>query len=228
MKILIVDDHAVIYQGLKRILDDEFEGATFGEARHSQEALDLVSRERWDLVILDVDLPGRGGLDVLKQMRAEHPKLPVLMFSMHSEEQFAVRALKAGASGYVAKDSASERLVEAIRKVIRGGRYVSAALAERLAADLSRNVSPVSHEILSDREFEVMRMIAEGKTTTAIADLLSLSVKTVSRKTTTAIADLLSLSVKTVSTYRARILEKLQLETTSELIRYAIDHGLDR
>ena len=209
MKILIVDDHAVIYQGLKRILDDEFEGATFGEARHSQEALDLVSRERWDLVILDVDLPGRGGLDVLKQMRAEHPKLPVLMFSMHSEEQFAVRALKAGASGYVAKDSASERLVEAIRKVIRGGRYVSAALAEKLAADLSRDVSPVSHEILSDREFEVMRMIAEGKTTTAIADLLSLS-------------------VKTVSTYRARILEKLQLETTSELIRYAIDHGLDR
>jgi DNA-binding NarL/FixJ family response regulator len=209
MKILIVDDHAVIYQGLKRILDDEFEGATFGEARHSQEALDLVSRERWDLVILDVDLPGRGGLDVLKQMRAEHPKLPVLMFSMHSEEQFAVRALKAGASGYVAKDSASERLVEAIRKVIRGGRYVSAALAEKLAADLSRDVSPVSHEILSDREFEVMRMIAEGKTTTAIADLLSLS-------------------VKTVSTYRARILEKLQLETTSQLIRYVIDHGLDR
>ena len=209
MKILIVDDHAVIHQGLKRILDDEFQGATFGEARHSQEALDLVSRERWDLVILDVDLPGRGGLDVLKQVRAEHPKLPVLIFSMHSEEQFAVRALKAGASGYVAKDSASERLVEAIRKAIRGGRYVSAALAEKLAADLSRDVSPVSHEILSDREFEVMRMIAEGKTTTAIADLLSLS-------------------VKTVSTYRARILEKLQLETTSELIRYAINHGLDR
>jgi two-component system, NarL family, invasion response regulator UvrY len=209
MKILIVDDHAVIHQGLKRILDDEFDGATFGGARHSQEALDLVSRERWDLVILDVDLPGRGGLDVLKQMRAEHPKLPVLMFSMHPEEQFAVRALKAGASGYVAKDSASERLVEAIRKVIRGGRYVSAALAEKLAADLSRAVSPVSHEILSDREFEVMRMIAEGKTTTAIADLLSLS-------------------VKTVSTYRTRILEKLQLETTSELIRYVIDHGLDR
>jgi two-component system invasion response regulator UvrY len=209
MKILIVDDHAVIHQGLRRILDDEFPRATFGEARHSKEALDLVSRERWDLVILDVDLPGRGGLDVLKQMRAEHPKLPVLMFSMHSEEQFAVRALKAGASGYVAKDSASERLVEAIHKVIRGGRYVSPALAEKLAADLSRDVSPVSHETLSDREFEVMRMIAEGKTTTAIADLLSLS-------------------VKTVSTYRARILEKLHLETTSDLIRYAIDHGLDR
>jgi DNA-binding NarL/FixJ family response regulator len=209
MKILLVDDHAVIHQGLKRILNDEFQEATFGEARHPQEALDRVSHERWDLVLLDVDLPGRGGLDVLKQMRAEHPKLPILMFSMHSEEQFAVRALKAGASGYVTKDSDSERLVEAIHKVIRGGRYVSAALAEKLAADLSRDVSPVSHEILSDREFEVMRMIAEGKTTTAIADLLSLS-------------------VKTVSTYRARILEKLQLETTSELIRYAIDHGLDR
>jgi DNA-binding NarL/FixJ family response regulator len=130
------------------------------------------------------------------------------MFSMHSEEQFAVRALKAGASGYVAKDSASEQLVEAIRKVIRGGRYVSAALAEKLAADLSRDQSLAPHEILSDREFEVMRMIAAGKTTTAIADLLSLS-------------------VKTVSTYRTRILEKLQLETTAELIRYAIDHGFD-
>jgi DNA-binding NarL/FixJ family response regulator len=209
MKILIVDDHLVIHQGLRRILDDEFQGAIFGFARHSREALDLVSRERWDLVILDVDLPGLGGLDVLKQMRTEHPKLPVLMFSMHSEEQFAVRALKAGASGYVAKDSPSERLVEAIRKAVRGGRYVSPALAEKLASDLSRNVAAVSHEILSDREFEVMRMIAAGKTTTAIADLLSLS-------------------IKTVSTYRARILEKLQLETTSDLIRYAIKHGLDR
>jgi DNA-binding NarL/FixJ family response regulator len=208
MKILIVDDHAVIHQGLHRILDDEFEGSTFGEARHSQEALDLVSLERWDVVILDVDLPGRGGLDLLKQLRAEQSKLPVIMFSMHSEEQFAVRALKAGASGYVAKDSASEQLVEAIRKVIRGGRYVSAALAEKLAADLSRDQSLAPHEILSDREFEVMRMIAAGKTTTAIADLLSLS-------------------VKTVSTYRTRILEKLQLETTAELIRYAIVHGVD-
>src|SRR5260370_15381527 len=156
MKILTVDDHAVISQGLKRILDDEFEGATFGEARHSQEALDLVSRERWDLVILDVDLPGRGGLDVLKQMRAEHPKLPVLMFSMHSEEQFAVRALKAGASGYVAKDSASERLVEAICKVIRGGRYVIAALSGILASDLSRYVSAVLSYILSDRYIHIM------------------------------------------------------------------------
>jgi two-component system invasion response regulator UvrY len=209
MKILIVDDHTVIHQGLERILGDEFEGATFGKARHSQQALDLVSDEHWDVVVLDVDLPGRGGLDVLKLIRAERPKLPVIMFSMHSEEQFAVRSLKAGASGYVAKDAASEQLVEAIRKAIRGGRYVSPALAEMLATDLSRDRSSAPHEILSDREFEVLRMIASGKSTTAMADLLSLS-------------------VKTVSTYRTRILEKLQLETTAELIRYAIDHGLDR
>jgi two-component system invasion response regulator UvrY len=209
MNILIVDDHAVIHQGLRRILDDEFERVTFGEARHSQAALDLVDREHWDVVILDIDLPGRGGLDLLKQIRADRPNLPMIIFSMHSEEQFAIRALKGGASGYVAKDSDSTQLVEAIRKAIGGGRYVSPALAERLAADLSRDLSLEPHEILSDREFEVMRLIAAGKTTTAIADQLSLS-------------------VKTVSTYRTRILEKLQLETTSELIRYAVDRKLDR
>ncbi len=209
MNILIVDDHAVIHQGLRRILYDEFEGATFGEACHSQEALDLIRREPWDVVILDVNLPGRGGLDVLRQIRAERPKLPIIIFSMHSEEQFAIRALKGGASGYVAKDSASALLIEAIRKVISGGKYVSPALAEKLAANLGRDLSLAPHEILSDREFEVMRMIAAGKTTTAIADQFSLS-------------------VKTVSTYRTRILEKLQLKTNSQLIRYAIDHGLDR
>jgi DNA-binding NarL/FixJ family response regulator len=208
MNILIVDDHAVIHQGLRRILDDEFERVTFGDARHSQEALDLVSREHWDVIILDIDLPGRGGLDLLKQLRADRPNLPIIIFSMHSEEQFAIRAFKGGASGYVAKESDSAQLVEAIRKVIRGGRYVSPALAEKLAADLSRDMSLEPHEILSDREFEVMRMIVAGKTTTAIADQLSLS-------------------VKTVSTYRTRILEKLQLKSTSELIRYGVDHALD-
>jgi len=208
MKILIVDDHAVIHHGLRRILADEFEGATFGEARHSQEALDLVCRESWDVVILDMGLPGRGGLDVLKQIRAERPKLPVIIFSMHPEEQFAIRALKAGASGYLAKESAPDQMVEAIRKVLSGGKYVSVALAEKLATDLARDSSLQPYEILSDREFEILRMIAAGKTTTAIADQLSLS-------------------VKTVSTYRTRILEKLQLKTGSELIRYAVDHGLD-
>jgi two-component system invasion response regulator UvrY len=209
MKILIVDDHAVILQGLKRILGDEFAGATFGEARHFQQAIDLLRQERWNVVILDIDLPGRSGLDVLRQIKAERLSSSVIVFSMYPEEQFAVRALKAGASGYVAKNCASEQLVEAIRKVSAGGRYVSAALAERLAADLGQERLRVPHEILSDREFEVMRMMAAGKGTTAIAELLSLS-------------------VKTVSTYRTRILEKLQFETTSQLIRYAIEQGLDR
>ena len=209
MKILIIDDHAVILHGLKRILGDEFAGATFGEAHDFQHATDLLRQERWNVVILDIDLPGRSGLDVLRQIKSEHLSSSVIVFSMYPEEQFAVRALKAGASGYVAKDSASEQLVEAIRKVAAGGKYVSATLAERLAADLGEERLRVPHEILSDREFEVMRMMAAGKGTTAIAELLSLS-------------------VKTVSTYRTRILEKLQFETTSQLIRYAIEQGLDR
>ena len=209
MKILIVDDHAVMLQGLKRILGEEFQGVTFGEAHQYQQALDLLRQERWNVVILDIDLPGRSGLDVLKQIRAEHLSSPIIVFSMYPEEQFAIRTLKAGASGYVAKDSASEQLVEAIHKVIGGGKYVSATLAERLADDLGRERLRVPHEILSDREFEVMRMMAAGKGTSAIAELLCLS-------------------VKTVSTYRTRILEKLQFETTSQLIRYAIEHGLDR
>jgi DNA-binding NarL/FixJ family response regulator len=209
LKILIVDDHAVIHQGLKRILEDEFHGAEFGEARHAQQALDLAGRERWDVMILDIELPGRGGLEVLKQIHAEHPKLPVIIFSMHSEEHFAVRAFKAGASGYLEKESAPAQLIEAIRKVIGGGRYVSRNLAETLAAGLGTDSSRAPHEILSDREFEVLRMIAAGKTTTAIAEQLSLS-------------------AKTVSTYRTRILEKLHLKASSELIRYAVDHQLDR
>jgi two-component system invasion response regulator UvrY len=208
MKILLVDDHAVIHFGLERVLCDEFAGAICGKALHAQEALDLVLREHWDVVVLDVDLPGRGGLDVLKLMRAAQPRLPVIMFSMHSEDQFAIRSLKAGASAYLAKDSPSAHLVAAIRKVIRGGRYVSPELAEKLATDLSRDQTQEPHEILSNREFEVMRLIAGGKTPTAMADAMSLS-------------------VKTVSTYRSRILDKLQLETTSQLIRYAIEHGLD-
>ncbi len=209
MRILIVDDHAVIHQGLRRILEDEFNGAVFGEARDSQQTLDLVRREAWDVVILDIILPGRGGLDVLKEIQAERPQLPVIIFSMHSEEQFAVRAFRAGASGYLEKESAPGQLVDAIRKVVSGGKYVSPKLAEQLATGLRSDLSRAPHEILSDREFEVLRLIAAGKTTTAIAQQLSLS-------------------VKTVSTYRARILEKLQLTASSEIIRYAVDHGLDR
>lgn len=209
MKILIVDDHAIIHRGLRRILEDEFAGIILGEAYHPQAALDLVSHELWNVVILDLDIPGRGGLDLLQQLRAAYPKLPVIVFSMHSEEQFAIRSLKAGASGYVAKDGDLSQLSEAVRRVLRGGRYVSAALAERLAADLQRDISAAPHEWLSNREFEVMRMLAIGMSTTDIADKLSLS-------------------VKTVSTYRTRVLEKLQLTTNFELIRYAIDHDIER
>lgn len=209
MKILIVDDHAVIHQGLQRILEDEYPEAEFGDARNSQQALDLVDREDWDVAILDIELPGPGGLEILKQMHMNHPALPVIMFSIHAEGQFAIRAFKAGASGYLEKESAPAQMVEAIRKVTSGGRYVSPELAEQLAASLGRDLTRAPHELLSDREFEVLRMIAAGKTTTAIADELTLS-------------------VKTVSTYRTRILDKLQLKTTPEVIRYAIENGLDR
>jgi two-component system invasion response regulator UvrY len=209
MKILIVDDHAVIHQGLRRILGDEFTAAVFGEARSYQQSIDMLPQHRWDVVILDVDLSGRGGLDLLREIKARYSRLPVLMFSMHSEDQFAVRALRAGASGYVAKDSPSEQLLQAVRKVARGGKYVSASLAEKLAFDLAHQAPLDLHEILSNREFEVMRLIAAGNTTAAIGSNLSLS-------------------VKTVSTYRSRVLEKLGLQSNAELIRYAIDRGLDR
>jgi two-component system invasion response regulator UvrY len=209
MKILIVDDHDVIHHGLNRILSDAFENAVFGDAHNFQEADALIVRERWNVVILDIDLPGRGGFETLKHIKTLHPELPVLMFSLHGEEVFAVRALRSGASGYVPKHGEMSQLVEAIRKVTRGGRYVSATLAEILANDLGQGTLTVPHDILSDREMEVMRMIVSGETTGSIADVLALS-------------------VKTVSTYRTRILDKLHLKTTVDLLRYAVDHGLDR
>ena len=209
MKLLVVDDHAVVHHGLKSMLGLEFEGLTFAGATHSQEALDRVSQEDWDVVILDIELPGPGGLEVLRQIKLTRPKLPVIIFSMHSEEQFALRSLKAGASAYIAKDSDPGQLIQAVRNAIAGRRYVSPALGERLAAYHGQDMSPAPLDILSDREFEVLRMIAAGKTTTTIADELSLS-------------------VKTISTYRTRILAKLQLKSTPELMRYALDQGLDR
>jgi len=208
MKILIVDAHPVIHHGLRTILEEKFPGSTFGGACHGQEAVDLMNQGGWDLAILDAVLPGRGGLDLLKQIRTYHPNLPVIMFSVRLEEEYALRAFKAGASGYVTKESTPQQLAEAIRKVIGGGKYVSPKLAEHLVTALDRDLREMPHKILSDREFEVLCMIAAGKTTTAIADLLSLS-------------------VKTVSTYRTRILEKLGLKTAPELVRYAIDNNLD-
>ncbi len=197
----------MVRQGLKLILADHFKRAVFGEARNAQEALALMAKEKWDVVVLDVTMPGRGGLDVLKEMKRLRPKVPVLILSMHPEDQFAVRMLKAGASGYLTKESAGDELVGAIEKVVGGGRYVSASLAERMAAYLDRDVQKAPHERLSDREFLVLRMIASGKTVSQIGRELSLS-------------------VKTISSYRARILQKMDMNNSAELTHYAVTWNL--
>jgi two-component system, NarL family, invasion response regulator UvrY len=207
MRILIADDHAVVRLGLKKILIEAFKKAVVGEASNSQEALDRVWSEPWDVVILDLTMPGRTGLEVLKEIKREKPKLPVLILSMHPEDQFAVRLLKAGASGYMTKESAPEELVGAIKKAIAGGRYVSLKLAEKLAGLVARDVSAAPHESLSDREFLILRLIASGKPVSVIARELSLS-------------------VKTVSTYRARVLEKMSMANNSELVHYAFQNQL--
>jgi two-component system invasion response regulator UvrY len=207
IRVLIADDHAVVRQGLKQILGDMPELVVAGEATNGQDALDKVRAETWDVVILDISMPDRSGLDILKQLRSERPKLPVLVLSMYSEDQYAMRALKAGASGYLTKDSAPDELVKAIRKVVSGGRYVSLFLAERLAFEIGADSSKLPHETLSDREFQVLRRIAAGKSVTEIAAELYLS-------------------VKTVSTYRTRMLAKMNLGTNAELMHYAIQNHL--
>jgi two-component system invasion response regulator UvrY len=207
VKILITDDHAVVRQGLKQILAEEFTHAEFGEATNVQEAIDRVWKENWDVVVLDITMPGRSGLEVLKEIKKSRPKLPVLVLSMHPEDQFAVRILKIGASGYMTKESAPNELVGAVKKVIAGGRYVSPALAEKMASYLAVDVQTPPHERLSDREFLVLRLIASGKTPTAIAKELTLS-------------------VKTISTYRMRILEKMSMSNNAELTHYAIQNKL--
>jgi two-component system invasion response regulator UvrY len=207
MKILITDDHAVVRQGLKQILLEEFTRAEFGEATNAQEAIERVWKENWDVVVLDITMPGRSGLEVLKEIKKSRPKLPVLVLSMHPEDQFAVRILKIGASGYMTKESAPNELVGAVRKVMAGGRYVSPSLAEKMASYLAVDVHTPPHELLSDREFLVLRLIASGKTPTAIAKELALS-------------------VKTISTYRMRILEKMNMSNNAELTHYAIQNQL--
>jgi two-component system invasion response regulator UvrY len=207
MKILITDDHAVLRRGLKQILEDGFGKIQFGEAANASEAIAQVAREHWDLVVMDITMPGRSGLDALKEIKAIKPNMRVLVLSVHSEDQFAVRVLKAGASGFLNKDSAPEELVKAVRKVVGGGRYVSASLAEKLAMKLDKPGDQLPHQTLSDREFQVLRMIGSGKTVSEIAHELSLS-------------------VKTVSTYRSRILEKMNLNTNAELTRYSFEHKL--
>lgn len=207
MKILIVDDHAIVRQGLKQILAEEFPKGTFGEAGTAAEAMQCVHGRKWDIVLLDLTLPGRGGLDILADIKTAQPALPVLVLSMHPEAEFAVRALKAGAAGYLTKQSAAEELLTAINKALAGGRYVTASLAERLAADLAAGTPRLPHEELSNREFQTLRMLAAGKSVKEIGVTLNLS-------------------GKTVSTYRARVLEKLQLKSTVDLARYALEHRL--
>jgi DNA-binding NarL/FixJ family response regulator len=206
-KVLIADDHPVVRTGLKQILLRDADVSEIEEASNSLEVLELAERQDWDLVIMDISMPGGGGLEALKNLKAHRPALPVLILSMHPENQFAHRALKAGASGYLSKDSAAEELVSAMHKVVGGGTYVSATMAERLADDLDRDSDRPPHDRLSGREYSVMTMLASGKSVGDIArDLL--------------------LSVNAVSTYRARVLEKLGLKNTAELIRYVLEKGL--
>ena len=192
---------------MRQILSEESDIGEVGEAQNSQEVLELVRKKSWDIVVLDITMPGRGGLDVLKELKELHPKLPILILSMHPEDQYAVRALKAGASGYMTKESAQDELVKAIRKILQGGKYVSPSLAEKLAFNLEVRTEKPPHETLSDREYQVMLMIASGKTVSRIAEELALS-------------------AKTIDTYRTRILEKMKMKTNAELMKYAIRNKL--
>jgi two-component system invasion response regulator UvrY len=203
IRILIADDHPIYRKGLLQILMETPDMFAVDEAESGEEALAKVWNNEYDLVLMDISMPGRGGMDALRVLKSHSPKLPVLVLSMHPEEQYAVRVLRAGASGYLNKECVYDELVNAIHKVLEGGKYVSAALAEKLADMLGNGAADKPpQEILSDREFQVFRMIASGKTVGAIAEELSLS-------------------VKTVSTHRVRILEKMKLKNNSELIYYA-------
>jgi two-component system, NarL family, invasion response regulator UvrY len=207
VRILIADDHALVRRGIRETVAEHLPQAEFGEADSTAAVLDAVWHQEWDLLILDLSMPGRGGLDVIRDVRQARPHLRVLVLSMHPEEHFTVRVLKAGASGYVSKEKAAEELVAAVDKVLTGAPYVSARMAERLVAQLATGGDRPPHERLSDREFQVFRALAAGRTVKEIAGDLSLS-------------------MQTVSTHRTRLLRKLGLARNAELLRYALDHGL--
>lgn len=207
IKILIADDHVMVRKGLKQILDDVPDMVVVDECSNGGELFGKINALECNLVLLDISMPGRNGLEILEQLHNEKPTLPVLILSMYPEEQYAVRALRAGASGYLTKMSAPDELITAIRKVYWGGRYVSDSLSERLASELGRNTGRPSHDELSNREYQIMCQLASGKTVTGISDELSLS-------------------VKTVSTYRKRILTKMHMKNNAEIINYVIKHGL--
>ena len=206
-RVLIVDDHFIVRKGLVSILTEIPDTVQVTEAGSGEEALEVVQETQFDLVLLDIALPGKNGLQVLKEMKLLKPELPVLMLSMHPEEQYAVQSLRAGASGYLTKGSVADELMRAIQKVLSGGKYLGAQFAEKLAYGLISNTEKPRHEALSGREFQVLLLIASGKTPRAIAQEMSLN-------------------VKTVNTFRARLLHKMMLSSNAELTRYALEHKL--
>ena len=207
LNVIIADDHAILREGLRGILAATDDLKVIGEAGNHAEIMKLLRSQRCDILLLDIAMPGKNGIDTLKQVKSEWPALPVLMLSMYPEDQYAVRALKAGASGYLTKASAPDQLVEAIRQVTRGRKYITPELAQSLAESVNAPSAAEPHEELSDREFQTLRLIASGKTLSQIAEVLSIS-------------------PKTVSVYRARLLAKLRLVNNAELTRYALEHGL--
>jgi len=207
IRVFIADDHAVVREGVKHIFSEIPDIKIAGEACNGQEVLENMGKKDFDLLLLDIAMPGRDGLEVLKEVKTQKPKLPVLILSMFPEEQYALRALKSGASGYLTKDSIPNELVKAVRKIQKGGKYISAAFSEKLVTELTSYTSKPLHERLSDREYQIMRMIASGKTMNEISGELSLS-------------------SKTIYTYRARVLEKMEMKNNIELTRYATKHGL--
>ena len=207
LKILVTDDHAILRRGLRQVLEQEFAPAKVAEAESGNVAIEAVRKDHWDIVVLDINLSDKNGIDVLKEIKVLSPTLPVVMLTLYPEEQYAIRALKAGAAGYLTKDSEPEELVLAMRKALSGGIYVSSDFGEKLASSLIDDKGIVPYQALSDRELEVLRLIGQGKSLTQISDLLSLS-------------------VKTIGTYQTRIKEKLNLDTTASLIRFALENKL--
>lgn len=207
LRILIADDFPLFRRGIKDLLSDSLGALTVGECANAHELLELVRRNKWDVLILDISMPGTTGTEALKQVKRECPTLPVVVLSMHPEDQYAVRMFKAGAAAYLTKASAPEELVTAMKKVLTGGRYVNQSLGEKLVRLVHQSADRMPHDLLSDREYEVMQLLASGKTISEIAEVMHLG-------------------ITTISTYRARILTKLSLKNNAELMRYAIQHGL--
>ena len=207
MKIIIVDDHELIREGLKKVTAKESDIEVMGEASNSLELFELLEKHEVDIVILDISLPGRSGLDIITDIKIQAPDTKILILTMHPEDRFAIQALRAGASGYITKNNASRSLVAALRKISEGGKYITSNLAEQLASELELNYEKPLHESLSTRELEVMQLMAQGK---AVRD----------------IAEILSISANTVASYRSRILEKMRMKTNAEIIRYAVENNL--